>query len=205
MPPSLTRRAQSYGGKRVIGPFKPFTAVIGPNGAGKSNLMDGISFVVGLNSRDLRGKQLKDLIYRAQGDTGDEERSASVAMIYERDGKLTSFKRAISASGVGEYRIDGKLTKADTYFARLKALGIHTRAHLGFLVFQGYVSELAAKCARPPAPGARVCSGAPWPPARQTETSRHLSHAPACACAYSHSPPTCSFIVQVSDGAHSPH
>ena len=79
MPPSLTRRAQSYGGKRVIGPFKPFTAVIGPNGAGKSNLMDGISFVVGLNSRDLRGKQLKDLIYRAQGDTGDEERSASVA------------------------------------------------------------------------------------------------------------------------------
>lgn len=32
---------------------------------GKSNLMDAISFVVGLQSKELRGKQLKDLIYRS--------------------------------------------------------------------------------------------------------------------------------------------
>ena len=127
---------KSYGGKRTIGPFGSFTAVIGPNGAGKSNLMDAVSFVVGLASRELRGKQLKDLIYRNTTDTGDEERSASVSLVYERDGKKTVFKRSISTLGVGEYRVDGRAFKADAYFTRLKALGIHTKAHLGFLVFQ---------------------------------------------------------------------
>lgn len=46
---------KSYKGKQLIGPFKDFTAVIGPNGAGKSNLMDAISFVLGIGSRHLRG------------------------------------------------------------------------------------------------------------------------------------------------------
>ena len=60
--------------------------------------MDGISFCVGLSSKDLRGKQLKDLIYRASSDKGDEERSAYVAMVYERDGKKLVFKRSITAA-----------------------------------------------------------------------------------------------------------
>eukprot|EP01138_Halocafeteria_seosinensis_P004484 gb/GECG01004587.1/.p1 GENE.gb/GECG01004587.1/~~gb/GECG01004587.1/.p1 ORF type:complete len:322 (+),score=62.98 gb/GECG01004587.1/:1-966(+) len=55
---------KSYAGKQVIGPFHDFTAVIGPNGAGKSNLMDAISFVVGLSARHLRGSQLRDLVHR---------------------------------------------------------------------------------------------------------------------------------------------
>jgi structural maintenance of chromosome 1 len=77
--------------------------------------------------------------------TAAENRSASVALVYERDGKQITFKRSITPAGVGEYRIDGRTIKAEAYFARLKALGVHTKAHLGFLVFQGYVSELAAK------------------------------------------------------------
>lgn len=47
------------------GPFHSFTAVIGPNGAGKSNLMDAISFVLGVRSSSLRSAALKDLIYRS--------------------------------------------------------------------------------------------------------------------------------------------
>ena len=50
---------KSYGGRCVIGPFTSFSAVIGPNGSGKSNLMDAISFVLGIRARDLRGAQLK--------------------------------------------------------------------------------------------------------------------------------------------------
>jgi structural maintenance of chromosome 1 len=42
---------KSYRGEQIIGPFKGFTAVMGPNGAGKSNLMDAISFVVGLSAK----------------------------------------------------------------------------------------------------------------------------------------------------------
>jgi len=39
--------------------------VIGPNGAGKSNLMDAISFVLGVRSVSLRSTALKDLVYRS--------------------------------------------------------------------------------------------------------------------------------------------
>lgn len=39
--------------------------MIGPNGAGKSNLMDAISFVLGVRSASLRSTALKDLIYRS--------------------------------------------------------------------------------------------------------------------------------------------
>ena len=47
---------------QVIGPFKDFTCVIGPNGAGKSNLMDAISFVLGVRTSQLRGN-LRALVY----------------------------------------------------------------------------------------------------------------------------------------------
>ena len=39
--------------------------------AGKSNLMDAVSFATGVQSKDLRGGKLKDLIYRATTDKGD--------------------------------------------------------------------------------------------------------------------------------------
>ena len=51
----------------LSGPFHSFTSVIGPNGAGKSNLMDAISFVLGVRSSSLRSSALKDLIYRSGG------------------------------------------------------------------------------------------------------------------------------------------
>ena len=53
-------------GHQTIGPFMNFTSVIGPNGAGKSNLMDAISFVLGVKSAQLRSAQLKDLVYRGR-------------------------------------------------------------------------------------------------------------------------------------------
>ncbi|SCV74401.1 BQ2448_6833 [Microbotryum intermedium] len=65
---------KSYKGRVVLGPFHSFTAVIGPNGAGKSNLMDAISFVLGVRSSSLRSSALKDLIYRSGGSRKGKER-----------------------------------------------------------------------------------------------------------------------------------
>ncbi|CAJ1447716.1 unnamed protein product, partial [Effrenium voratum] len=50
---------KSYEGQVRVGPFKKFTCVVGPNGAGKSNLMDAISFVLGVSTRHLRGQRLQ--------------------------------------------------------------------------------------------------------------------------------------------------
>lgn len=70
-----------YRGHQTIGPFRNFTSVIGPNGAGKSNLMDAISFVLGVKSAQLRSSQLKDLVYRGRRlakNTGAEGEGANL-------------------------------------------------------------------------------------------------------------------------------
>lgn len=101
---------KSYRGKQTIGPFYSFSAVIGPNGSGKSNLMDAISFVLGVKSAQLRSSQLKDLIYRGgeghgrpSSDEDDEDEEgreqncatkASVTAVYQdRDRTEYLFKR----------------------------------------------------------------------------------------------------------------
>ncbi len=94
----------------------PFTCIIGPNGSGKSNLMDAISFVLGVKSAQLRSTQLKDLVYRGRKalegmeengmdidemdietqDTEDgvDAKTAWVMAVYEdRDGREWKFKR----------------------------------------------------------------------------------------------------------------
>ena len=80
---------KSYGGVTTIGPFSPFSCIIGPNGSGKSNLMDAISFVLGVKTQQLRGKKLSDLIHRSnfsQSDSsrqrGDEPDQAFVELTY---------------------------------------------------------------------------------------------------------------------------
>ncbi|EKU21357.1 regulator of chromosome condensation-like protein, partial [Nannochloropsis gaditana CCMP526] len=76
---------KSYPGTQVIGPFRDFTAIIGPNGSGKSNLMDAISFVLGVQSRQLRSSQMKELIFRADDLQGSASRRAFVELIYQMD------------------------------------------------------------------------------------------------------------------------
>lgn len=128
---------KSYKGFQTIGPFYDFTAVIGPNGAGKSNLMDAISFVLGVRSVQLRGAQLKDLIYAFDDKEKEQKgRRAFVRLVYLMgNGSELQFTRTITGSGGSEYRIDGKVVTWDEYNAKLKSLGILVKAR-NFLVFQ---------------------------------------------------------------------
>lgn len=51
---------------------RPFTTIIGPNGSGKSNVMDAISFVLGVRTTQLRGS-LKELLYHnSAGQTAED-------------------------------------------------------------------------------------------------------------------------------------
>ena len=105
---------KSYAGMQRIGPFHDFTCVIGPNGSGKSNLMDAISFVLGVQSRDLRSSQMRDLIFRPPGEGGKKSGApstklrASATLVYvdAESGEETRFGRTISSDGVGQYRVN---------------------------------------------------------------------------------------------------
>ncbi|KAH9884117.1 cohesin complex subunit psm1 [Cubamyces lactineus] len=159
---------KSYRGHQVIGPFRNFTSVIGPNGAGKSNLMDAISFVLGVKSAQLRSSQLKDLVYRGRrlarsqdgegagpsqqeedddGD-GDGEGTASkawVLAVYEdADKKEWRFQRTISTTGASEYKLNGRVVTYSAYNAALIQHNILVKAK-NFLVFQGDVEAVASQ------------------------------------------------------------
>ncbi|KNE89010.1 hypothetical protein PSTG_17537, partial [Puccinia striiformis f. sp. tritici PST-78] len=142
----------SYKGVQTIGPSKHFTAVIGPNGAGKRNLMDAISFVLGVRSAKLRLTQLKDLIYKA-GELEDsstphgQPKKASVTAIYvdHRNGQQYRFSRTIvKKSGASIYMINKKIVKLEDYLATLESHNILVKAK-NFLVFQGDVEASASQ------------------------------------------------------------
>ncbi|XP_048424196.1 structural maintenance of chromosomes protein 1-like [Pyrus x bretschneideri] len=137
---------KSYKGFQTIGPFYDFTAIIGPNGAGKSNLMDAISFVLGVRTGHLRGAQLKDLIYAFDDKEKDQKgRRAFVRLVYQlANGSELQFTRAITGGAGSEYRIDGASVTWEEYNAKLRSLGILVKAR-NFLVFQGDVESIASK------------------------------------------------------------
>ena len=133
---------KSYRGLCRVGPFADFTTVIGPNGSGKSNLMDAISFVLGVKTGALRGANLRELLYANAGsaDPADAPRRGGVALVFAPpEGGEVRFERAI-APGAGEayasaYKLDGRAVPAEAYHARLESYGILVRAR-NFLVFQ---------------------------------------------------------------------
>lgn len=151
---------KSYRGTASIGfGTANFTSIIGPNGSGKSNMMDAISFVLGVKSQHLRSNQLKDLIYRGrvmeggnedleEGDLNDDDpEKAYVMAIYEKNnGDILQLKRTISSRGQSEYRINNKVISAGEYSNILKKENILIKAR-NFLVFQGDVEQIASQSA----------------------------------------------------------
>ena len=135
---------KSYRGFHNIGPFKGFTAVIGPNGSGKSNLMDAISFVLGVKTAQLRGS-LKELLFSnsAGTDAMDRPRRGLVKLVYENaTGTETHFTRLIAPSSnsanatfQSQYKLNSKSVTWEEYNRQLKEFNILVKAR-NFLVFQ---------------------------------------------------------------------
>lgn len=163
---------KSYCGKHTIGPFgmlhfaswletsliclfdsiDDFTCIVGPNGSGKSNMMDAISFVLGVQSRHLRSSHLKDLIFRKDAHSAPARKS-SVKLVYtvfdgevagRKGGTEIHFSRVISSAGVSSYRLDNKDVSYETYEQQLQQIGVLVKAR-NFLVFQGDVESVASK------------------------------------------------------------
>mmetsp|Transcript_78339 Transcript_78339/g.229596 ORF Transcript_78339/g.229596 Transcript_78339/m.229596 type:complete len:1236 (+) Transcript_78339:77-3784(+) len=142
---------KSYQGRVQIGPFRNFTCVIGPNGAGKSNLMDAISFVLGVQARVLRSEKLRDLVYRKEGeDPKKNQRTASVELTFVGEGEVEDeeaklvFRRMIMRTGEARFQVNGETISQADYHKRLEAINILSKAR-NFLVFQGDVEATAQR------------------------------------------------------------
>lgn len=135
---------KSYKGHQYIGPFQGFTAIIGPNGSGKSNLMDAISFVLGVKTSQLRGS-LKELLY-SNGDPAqkDRPRRGYVKLVLRQpDGAEVTFARHIHPSSASDedaayasvYKVNERAVSWEAYGQRLGSYGILVKVR-NFLVFQ---------------------------------------------------------------------
>jgi len=145
---------KSYAGRVEVGPFKQFTCIVGPNGSGKSNLMDAISFVLGVQARQLRSERLRDLVYRREGeDPKTNQRSAAVELTYVADdagepqigcpGTLV-FKRTILRGGEARFYVNDHSVTQAAYHKELESINILSKVR-NFLVFQGDVEAVAAR------------------------------------------------------------
>lgn len=117
--------------------------------------MDAISFVLGVNSMQLRSQNLKDFIYRggAMHDDAEAEgpsqretrRKAHVKIVYQEDGgREIHFLRSVNSRGQSEYKINDKVVLWKAYNAALEKENILIRAR-NFLVFQGDVEHVASQ------------------------------------------------------------
>lgn len=141
---------KSYRGLHSVdfGEFQ-FVSIIGTNGSGKSNMMDAISFVLGMQSSGLRSSKAHDLVYRPSTSAAEVEditrngRHAYVKLIYERgEGDIIELKRSILSNGSSEYRVDNRVVTHAAYLESLAKENIIVKAK-NFLVFQGQIEEVA--------------------------------------------------------------
>lgn len=161
---------KSYRGVVKVGFGKSnFISIIGPNGSGKSNMMDAISFVLGVRSSQLRSNLSKDLIYRGIKDITDEVdgsnvenntndiaadgikdiTDAYVKAFYQPndnndDSDIIEFMRQILPNGETNYFIDQKQVTFKKYSETLARENILIKAK-NFLVFQGDVEQIASQ------------------------------------------------------------
>lgn len=121
-------------------------------GAGKSNMMDAISFVLGIQAKHLRSSRLKDLIYRRDMNSPPERR-ASVKLVYSlsegeelvaKFGSEIVFSRVILSTGVSTFQLNGRDVTFEVYEQVLQQIGVLVKAR-NFLVFQGDVESVASK------------------------------------------------------------
>jgi len=130
--------------------------------------MDAISFVLGVNSSQLRSSHLVDLINRksdteiatqtisnstSRGKRGNSRMvkeqgalKATVAAYYlKSDGtKEIIFSRSVNSTGVSEYKVNGAAVPFSEYNDILEAENVLIKAR-NFLVFQGDVEAIASK------------------------------------------------------------
>eukprot|EP01061_Rhynchopus_euleeides_P006338 TRINITY_DN15384_c0_g1_i1.p1 TRINITY_DN15384_c0_g1~~TRINITY_DN15384_c0_g1_i1.p1 ORF type:complete len:1287 (+),score=690.06 TRINITY_DN15384_c0_g1_i1:71-3931(+) len=133
---------KSYAGTHYVGPFRDFTCIIGPNGSGKSNLMDAISFVLGIKTASLRAATLKELVHK---DAGSAATQATVKLHFvDKKNKKVVFQRTVSTAGTTQYRVNGKAMAWGAYENELRSHNILASTR-NCLIFQGEVEQMAHK------------------------------------------------------------
>jgi len=125
---------KSYRGKHLIGPFDRLTCVIGPNGSGKSNVMDAITFCLGVGAWRLRTSSVCGVINDGSG-------YASVTLHIATKSGARALCRRVDAGGRSSYAVDSNGVGYDEFQEALQQMNVMMDAR-NFMVFQGDVGKV---------------------------------------------------------------
>jgi chromosome segregation ATPase len=138
---------KSFAGKIVI-PFPSgFTAICGANGSGKSNIVDALTFVLGVQSaRAIRAQKLQNLIFNG----GRTKKAADFCEVtieldnsdakvpgYDKELRVT---RRITRSGISVYKINGHTAIKSKVLDLLSQTGLSPEGHN--IIMQGDVMRI---------------------------------------------------------------
>jgi len=107
---------KSFADRTLLDFPDPVTGIIGPNGSGKSNLVEAIRFVTGSRAQDLRGEELKALLFHG-AKTRPPQGVAEVRLELSRGRERLVVERRIEGDR-SQLRVNGRPTSA-------KALALH--------------------------------------------------------------------------------
>ena len=165
----ILRGFKSYGNKTVLKDLDlNLNCITGYNGSGKSNILDGICFVLGLQSFSLaRVEKLQEFIYK-NGQSGITEAEVSIVFT-DLGGKFRDYpgmgnKDELTVTRIikhdkSKYTLNGKKVTLSSIKKLFKSIGLNMDNPNSFFVKQGTVSnivnfkpkellELVEECAR---------------------------------------------------------
>ena len=138
---------KSYSGAVEIPTLHPsFTAVVGANGSGKSNLLDGLLFVFGKRTKQIRLNKLSELIHNSGKEGVTASAKVTVYLKTQDSAETVSIAREAFATNVSKYSINEKQVKFAelSNFLAEKGLNVFNNR---FIILQGEVDSIS--CMKP--------------------------------------------------------
>ena len=148
------RRIKLAGFKSFVDPTtlhlpSAMVGIVGPNGCGKSNIIDAVRWVMGENSRHLRGDSMEDVIFN--GSAGRKPvGQASIELVFDNSdgragGQFARFneiavRRVVARDGQSKYYLNGSRCRRRDVVDLFLGTGLGPRSYA--IIEQGMISRL---------------------------------------------------------------
>jgi chromosome segregation protein len=123
-----------------------FSIFTGPNGSGKTNIVDAISFVLGMSSsRTMRATKAQDLIFQGSRKKSGSE-FARVSLYFNNSKRVLPYdeevalSRRVNSKGVSTYRLNGRIVSRQEIVDTMALIGIKSDGHN--IIRQGDVTRI---------------------------------------------------------------
>ena len=123
-----------------------FTVIAGPNGSGKSNIVDAITFVLGVSSaKAIRANRLINLIFNGGKNRKPSDYAEVSLYIDNKDKKVPmeeeiKITRKVNRRGISIYKINEKTVTRRKFLEVLAALGLSSEGYN--IIMQGDVTKI---------------------------------------------------------------